>query len=204
MRMRRTRAIVILLSVVLVIAGVVYVWANPIKTTPRYTAVLNVGLASPVDLTAPAMLYARDYVANLKPPEPPGPAKLTPSPKIKTIMIDKSEQMVTLYASDGTPVDWFQCASGVTYPRVGTYKVTSKKTESSYPEENLRFYHFVIFAKSDKNTNIGFHSIPVDVDGNEIGGLGKPESHGCVRLAHDKAEYVYKWAPIGAKVIVRN
>ena len=204
MRMRRARAVAILVVVILVIAGVVFAWANPIKSTPRYTAVMNVTFASPVDLTAPAILYAKDYAANLKPPAPPGPAKLVPSPKIKTIMVDKSEQMVTLYAADGSPVDWFQCASGVAYPRVGTYKVTSKKPDSSYPAENLRFYHFVIFTKSDKNTNIGFHSIPVDADGNEIGGLGQPESHGCVRLGHDKAEFVYKWAPIGAKVIVRN
>jgi lipoprotein-anchoring transpeptidase ErfK/SrfK len=201
MRLRRFRAIAALVGIVLVIAAVVAVWALPAASKPAYARAVKVAFPSPVDLTAPSILYAKEYAANLRPPEPP---HLVPAPKIKTIVLDRSEQMVYLYAADGSPVDRFQCATGSSYPRVGTYKVTSKKPSSSYPADGSRFYHFVIFTKSDKNTNIGFHSIPIDKDDNEIGGLGQPDSHGCVRLMHRKADFLYSWAPVGAKVVVRK
>jgi lipoprotein-anchoring transpeptidase ErfK/SrfK len=139
-----------------------------------------------------------------KPAGPPPPPPLVPAPGVKTIVIDKSDQAVTLYTADGKALERFPCATGHTYPRVGTYKVTSRKLSSMYPADGSRFAHFVIFAQSDKKTNIGFHSIPIDREGNPIGGLGSPVSHGCVRLANDKAEFVYGWAGNGTKVVVQK
>ena len=69
-------------------------------------------------------------------------------------------------------------------------------------EDASTFYWFTKFVKSDKNNNIGFHSIPQYADGSLAGPLGVPVSHGCVRLSEDKAKLLYDWAPVGTKVIV--
>jgi hypothetical protein len=131
-------------------------------------------------------------------------APLSPAPGIKTIVVQKKQQMVTLYKADGTPVDRFPCASGVMYPRVGTYKIFGKRQQSWSLYDDTTFYYFTKFETSDKGNSIGFHSIPVEPDGTLVGGLGKPVSHGCVRLDKKKAKFIYEWAPIGAKVIVKK
>lgn len=200
-KVRRARAIAALLGVLLVVGAVVLVWVLSGSSGPRYARALKVGFPSPVDLIAPSILYAKDYAAKLP---PPGPVPLDPAPGVKTVVVDRSDQTVTLYKADGTPVDRFPCATGQTYPRVGTYKVTSRKSESSYPAENLRFAYFTIFTKSDKGTNIGFHSIPIDKNGDLVGGLGTPDSHGCVRLEKTSAKTVYDWASNGTRVIVQQ
>jgi hypothetical protein len=142
--------------------------------------------------------YATEFARSLEPTIPP----LVPAPGGRTIVLDKSDQLVTLYEADGSAVDRFQCASGHTYPRVGTYTVTSRKPQSMYLGDRTIFFHFVIFTKADNGENIGFHSIPIDGAGNPVGGLGKPESHGCVRLANEKAAFVYDWARNGTQVVV--
>lgn len=209
MRARRQRAVAV--AALLLIAIAASAWALAPKAPAAAVSLKGLGAtavswsatASPPPVAAIGRFAA--YAAELaKPKEPPGPAPLTPAPGVKTIVVDKSAQLVTLYAADGTPVDRFQCASGKLYPRVGTYKVTSRKAASTSTYDSSRFYHFVIFTKSDNGTNIGFHSIPIDRAGNEIGGLGVPVSHGCVRLAHEKAEFVYAWAKNGTRVIVQK
>lgn len=209
MRARRQRAVLVAVLLLVAIAASAWALAPKAPTAPvslkdlGATAVSSSATATPPP--AVAIEHFAAYAAELaKPKEPPGPAPLSPAPGVKTLVVDKSDQQVTLYAADGTPVDRFPCASGKLYPRVGTYKVTSRKAQSMSTYDSSRFYHFVIFTKSDKGTNIGFHSIPIDREGNEVGVLGVPVSHGCVRLAHEKADFVYKWAPNGTKVIVKK
>jgi lipoprotein-anchoring transpeptidase ErfK/SrfK len=132
------------------------------------------------------------------------PKPLRPAPGVKTIVVDKSEQRVTLYTAKGTPVDTFRCASGITYPRIGTYKVYGHRKQSWSIYDASTFYYFTMFVKSDKGNNIGFHSIPVMPDGKLVGKLGVPVSHGCVRLDKAKAKFVYSWAPVGTKVVVKR
>lgn len=129
---------------------------------------------------------------------------LKPAPGVKTIVVDKSEQRVTLYKANGTPVDAFRCASGVTYPRIGTYRVYGHRKQSWSMYDDTTFYYFTQFVKSDKGNNIGFHSIPQHPDGSLEGKLGKPVSHGCVRLAKEKAKFVYTWAVTGTRVVVKR
>ena len=129
---------------------------------------------------------------------------LRPAPGVKTIVVDKSDQQVTLYTAKGTPVDTFRCASGITYPRVGTYHVYGHRKQSWSMYDASTFYYFTMFVKSDKGNNIGFHSIPVMPDGKLVGKLGVPVSHGCVRLDKAKAKLVYAWATVGTKVVVKR
>jgi len=129
---------------------------------------------------------------------------LRPAPGVKTIVVDKSEQRVTLYTAKGTPVDTFRCSSGIVYPRIGTYKVYGHRMQSWSLYDASTFYYFTMFVKSDKGNNIGFHSIPVMPDGKLVGKLGVPVSHGCVRLDKAKAKFLYSWAPVGTKVVVKK
>jgi len=129
---------------------------------------------------------------------------LRPAPGVKTIVVDKSEQRVTLYTAKGAPVDTFRCASGIVYPRVGTYHVYGHRKQSWSMYDPSTFYYFTMFVKSDKGNNIGFHSIPVMPDGSLVGKLGVPVSHGCVRLDKAKAKFLYSWAPVGTKVVVKK
>jgi lipoprotein-anchoring transpeptidase ErfK/SrfK len=128
---------------------------------------------------------------------------LKPAPGVKTIVVDKSDQVVTLYTAKGTPVDRFRCASGIVYPRIGTYHVYGRRYQSWSMYDSSTFYYFTMFVKSDKGNNIGFHSIPT-IKGKLVGGLGKPVSHGCVRLDKAKAKFVYGWAAVGTKVVVKK
>lgn len=129
---------------------------------------------------------------------------LKPAPGVKTIIVDKSDQRVTLYTAKGTPVDTFRCASGIVYPRIGTYHVYGHRKQSWSLYDPSTFYYFTMFVKSDKGNNIGFHSIPVMPDGSLVGKLGVPVSHGCVRLDKAKAKFLYSWAPVGTKVVVKR
>jgi lipoprotein-anchoring transpeptidase ErfK/SrfK len=145
--------------------------------------------SSPATASAPA-------TAALKP--------LSPAPGVKTIVLDRSEQHVTLYKANGAPVDRFPCATGTYYPLVGTYEVFGHAKQSWSLTDNTTFFYFTKFTESAKGTTIGFHSIPENPDGSLVGGLGKPDSHGCVRLAKDKARFLFTWAPTGTKVVVRK
>jgi lipoprotein-anchoring transpeptidase ErfK/SrfK len=129
---------------------------------------------------------------------------LSPAPGVKTIVLDRSEQHVTLYKANGAPVDRFPCATGTYYPLVGTYEVFGHAKQSWSLTDNTTFFYFTKFTESAKDTTIGFHSIPENPDGSLVGGLGKPDSHGCVRLAKDKARFLYAWAATGTRVVVKR
>lgn len=53
--------------------------------------------------------------------------------------------------------------------------------------------------------NYLFHSVPFDKEQKKIVDttLGKPASHGCIRLKVDESKWVYDNVPIGSKVIVK-
>jgi lipoprotein-anchoring transpeptidase ErfK/SrfK len=170
--------------------------ASPAVTT-SHAVEATAHVSAPAQPTKPAgAVTATSALAAMKP--------LKPAPGVKTIVVDKSEQRVTLYTAKGTPIDTFRCASGILYPRVGTYHVYGHTRQSYSLYDNTTFFYFTQFVKSDKNNNIGFHSIPQNPDGTLVGGLGKPVSHGCVRLSKDKAKFVYTWAATGTRVVVKN
>jgi lipoprotein-anchoring transpeptidase ErfK/SrfK len=200
MRARRQRAVLVLALVVLASCGAPFALRPP---APPLKAVARLGdPATSVELVpkvkASAAAEVRRVAAEAAKPKP-----LVPAPGVKTIVVDKSDQTVTLYKPDGKPLATFRCASGVTYPRVGEYEVYGHDEQSWGLEDASTFYYFTKFERSDKGNNIGFHSIPQNPDGSLVGTLGVPVSHGCVRLAKDKAAFVFEWAGVGTKVIVR-
>jgi lipoprotein-anchoring transpeptidase ErfK/SrfK len=121
---------------------------------------------------------------------------------VRTLVVSRTEQSVTVYDENGRLVDRFLCATGIYYPVPGAYTVSSRKPSGSSPDDGSRFKFFTVFAHSHRGVSIGFHSIPVDARGNLLGGLGAPISHGCVRLEEEKAQFLYDWAVDGTRVVV--
>ena len=56
----------------------------------------------------------------------------------------------------------------------------------------------------DTSGRFGIHELPVWPGGHREGEdhLGKPASHGCVRLGEGSAEFLYNWAEIGTEVFI--
>ncbi|MGA0863154.1 MAG: L,D-transpeptidase [Ilumatobacteraceae bacterium] len=90
----------------------------------------------------------------------------------------------------------------------GYFRVFSKSAQTYYtPNPGERMKWMVRFTKGRQGGNIGFHGIPYTVkDGREVPfptPLGeKPASHGCVRLATQDAEWLFRNMSVGATVTV--
>ncbi|HET6697892.1 MAG TPA: L,D-transpeptidase, partial [Nocardioidaceae bacterium] len=63
--------------------------------------------------------------------------------------------------------------------------------------------YMVRFAHGE-HAAIGFHDIPI-LDGERVQGfdeLGTPQSHGCIRQRRTDAIALWRFAPIGTRVVV--
>jgi lipoprotein-anchoring transpeptidase ErfK/SrfK len=224
MRVRRQRAIAVGALALLLVAGGAYA-LRPSGSGPAGDVIATAVASTTVETTTPSAPAAPAGVAteSAEPSTPPAPATtptpavtpapttkpaikpLRPAPGVKTIVVEKKAQRVTLYKANGTGVDTFRCSSGLLYPRIGKYKVYGRRKQSWSLYDNSTFFYFVMFVKSDKGNNIGFHSVPQLPNGKLVPGkLGKPVSHGCVRLEKSKAKFVYGWASDGTRVIVKK
>jgi hypothetical protein len=217
-RVRRGRQRIALVTVlaILIVVGTTYALraAAPPSDPTAPQAVASVATHAPEASAPEATSRATEATTDAAPvgsasasPTASAPASaalkpLSPAPGAKTIVLDRSEQRVTLYKANGAPVDRFPCATGTYYPLVGTYEVFGHAKQSWSLTDNTTFFYFTKFTESAKGTTIGFHSIPENHDGSLVGGLGKPDSHGCVRLAKGKARFLYTWAATGTKVVV--
>jgi lipoprotein-anchoring transpeptidase ErfK/SrfK len=96
--------------------------------------------------------------------------------------------------------------SGRTYePNAGTHHVYSRSEYTySAKDPRVRWRFMVRFAYGTAGGRIGFHEIPnrngVPLQTKEQ--LGLPLSGGCVRQSTGDAIFLWKWAPIGTKVVV--
>lgn len=122
--------------------------------------------------------------------------------KGKAIYIDRKHQRVYLYVN-GRQIDKFKCSTSRTLPRRGTYHMKKRRKQSWSFNGAVTFYWQVIFTKGPHGHNIAFHSIPVNHSGHEIAPVGKPVSHGCVRLPYKKAKFLYKWINKKTPIVVR-
>ena len=120
----------------------------------------------------------------------------------QTIVVDRASQRVFLCGEHGAILKIYSCATGSYYPTVGVFQVSEKIPTAKSLFDDSRFSFFTVFQLAEKWAKVGFHSIPVFPDGRPAGGLGQPNSHGCVRLAYDDAKFLYDWARLGTKVIV--
>jgi hypothetical protein len=200
-RLHRQRVLLVVVLVALTALGIALALRPDAVPSPPPTAAAPSAVSPASTRTAEATAGSTPTASS---PATAALKPLSPAPGVKTIVLDRSEQHVTLYKANGAPVDRFPCATGTYYPLAGSYEVFGHDEQSWSLTDNTTFFYFTKFTKSDKGTTIGFHSIPENPDGSLVGGLGKPDSHGCVRLAKDKARFLFTWAATGTKVVVRK
>lgn len=141
------------------------------------------------------------WESKAKPKKPASVPKFIPR-KGKAVYIDRKHQRVYLYVNH-QQIDTFLCSTSRTLPRRGTYHMTGKRKQSWSFNGAVTFYWQVIFTVGPAGHNIAFHSVPVNGAGKTIAPLGKPVSHGCVRLQYKKAKFLYFWITKRTPIYVR-
>ena len=126
----------------------------------------------------------------------------------RRIVFDMSLQRVWLVGRDGADQDVVRR----TYPvsgsltdnlAPGTYAVYSKSLHAIGIDDSGTMEYMVRFAHG-QHAAIGFHDIPV-LHGKRVQSrddLGSPASHGCIRQWRPDARALWRFAPVGTKVVV--
>jgi lipoprotein-anchoring transpeptidase ErfK/SrfK len=137
--------------------------------------------------------------------EPTAPAIPASSGHGKRIVFDQSDQRVWLVDSQGELARTYP-VSGSLHDNLqpGSYDVYSKSlhTVSFDGRETMRY--MVRFTQG-QHAPIGFHDIPQRPDGSLIetrDQLGTPQSAGCVRQGEPDAKALWRFAPVGTRVVV--
>jgi lipoprotein-anchoring transpeptidase ErfK/SrfK len=125
------------------------------------------------------------------------------SGKGRRIVLDLSRQRVWL-VEGGDRVRRTYLVSGSASDNLGpgTYEVYSRSRHATGIDGSAMGY-MVRFTRGD-NAAIGFHDIP-RMDGEPVQTrreLGTPLSHGCVRQARPDAVALWRFGPVGTKVVV--
>ncbi len=83
---------------------------------------------------------------------------------------------------------------------VGTFKVLDKHPRAWSRSAKLWMPYWMHFS----GRGHGIHELPEWPGGRKEGAshLGRPASHGCVRLGVGAAKTAYEWAPVGTKVVI--
>jgi lipoprotein-anchoring transpeptidase ErfK/SrfK len=87
--------------------------------------------------------------------------------------------------------------------RPGSYQVYSKSRHAIGVDDSGTMQYMVRFAHG-QHAAIGFHDIPV-LDGKLVESrddLGSPRSHGCIRQWRPDARALWRFAPVGTRVVV--
>lgn len=117
----------------------------------------------------------------------------------KRIEINTSKQELD-YFLGGVKMGTFIISSGVhnTTPK-GNHTIRNKHPKAWSPYGLWMPYWLGL-----DNGRVGIHELPVWPNGYVEGEdhLGTPVSHGCIRLGHDSAEFMYNWAEIGTGVFI--
>ena len=116
------------------------------------------------------------------------------------IEVSLNEQKVRVFYK-GSLLKEMVCSSGAPLSPTpkGTFKTSDKIKYAWLSEYNVGAYYFVRFYGSYL-----FHSTPFDKAGNlieeEQQNLGKPVSHGCVRIDLNEEKWLYETVPSGVTV----
>lgn len=121
----------------------------------------------------------------------------------KTIRIDLSDQRMEKRVA-GVVLASFPISGGLpkTPTPVGTFKVLNKHPRAWSRSFGLWMPYWMAFT----NRGHGIHELPEWPGGYKEGKnhLGRPASHGCVRLGVGPAKEMYDWAPVGTPVIIER
>lgn len=133
-----------------------------------------------------------------------GPAPPDQSGEGKRVVFDMSDQRVWLVDGDDEVVRTY-LVSGSLIDNLdpGSYEVYSHSRWAVGIDDSGTMEYFTRFAHG-ANAAIGFHSIPTK-SGKALQTreqLGTPQSHGCIRQWLPDAKTLYRFAPVGTKVVV--
>lgn len=122
----------------------------------------------------------------------------------KKIAITLATQRLAYYLGE-VKLGEFPISSGVkALPTpVGEFKIYKKQPRTWSKAGQLWMPWWMSFYSSGL---YAIHELPEWPSGKKEGAdhLGKPASHGCVRLGVGPAKMLYDWAPIGTKVMIRK
>lgn len=123
----------------------------------------------------------------------------------RRVVFSEGRQRVWLVGADDR-VRRTYLVSGSIYDNLepGRYAVWSRSENAVGVGDSGTMRFFVRFARGDTGAAIGFHDIPID-DGKPvqtIDQLGTPLSHGCIRQRRADAIRMWRFAPIGTRVVV--
>ena len=122
----------------------------------------------------------------------------------KRIVLDISDQRVWL-VNGRRSVSRTHLVSGSLTDNLapGRYEVFSKSLDAVGIDDSGTMMYMVRFAHGG-NAAIGFHDIPI-LRGDQVqtaAQLGSPQSHGCIRQLRKDARALWRFAPVGTKVVV--
>ncbi len=122
----------------------------------------------------------------------------------RRVVFDISEQRVWLVSDGGRTLRTYLVSGSLTDNlRPGSYEVFSRSRWATGIDDSGVMQYFVRFTRGE-NAAIGFHSIPTK-NGKALqtlDQLGTPQSHGCIRQAMADAKRMWRFAPVGTKVVV--
>ena len=139
---------------------------------------------------------ARERIAVMTPPAGSGTGR--------RVVFSEDLQRVWLVTADER-VQRSYLVSGSLYDNLdpGSYEVYSRSERAWGIDDSGTMRWFVRFTEGD-NAAIGFHDIPV-AGGTPVqtrAQLGTPLSHGCIRQQESDARALWRFAPLGTRVVV--
>lgn len=150
--------------------------------------------------SAAASSASRSANQGPKLPSPP-----TDSGHGRRIVFDQTEQRVWLVGSDGMPErSYLVTGSNRGNLQPGFYSVKSRTRYARTYRGGGKLEYFVKFTQG-RTAAIGFHAVTVRNNGTLVYArqdLGTARTPGCVELWRTDAHALWKFAPVGTKVVV--
>lgn len=129
------------------------------------------------------------------------PTSTEPIPLQKSIYISLKRQTLEPRVAN-IAIAAYPVSSGLsrTPTPVGTFKILQKHPRAWSNSAKLWMPYWMHFS----GRGHGLHELPEWPNGRKEGEnhLGKPASHGCVRMGMGTAKKIYDWAPVGTPVII--
>lgn len=130
---------------------------------------------------------------------------LNPEPKKleKRIEVNILEQQLSYFLGK-TKLGAFVVSTGApaSPTPLGEFVIQNKNPEAKSRVGNLLMPYWMAFHRN----LYAIHDLPVWGNGvkETTEHLGKPVSHGCIRLNTEAAKFLYNWTPIGTKIIIKS
>ena len=210
-------SVLVTLVAVLGASGLLPVDGSPAEAAPRPPAAALTSqqssrqtgggpAAAPTTSTAPTNPPAVDTVDTSRDGREP-PAVPAHSGRGRRIVFDRAAQRVWLVGQHGGHDEvrrtYLVSGSLTDNLQAGSYRVDSRSMDAIGIDDSGTMHYFVGFAHG-RYAAIGFHDIPV-AHGAPVQSraqLGTPRSHGCVRQARPDAKALWRFAPLGTRVVV--